>query len=88
MNPKNRINGREDNLICAVPPERIKSTVFIANSMAIIEIRLIPSAVFKDSQKLMPCNFNIIVSNMILVINPLIIARAMICMGCHAHPKV
>ena len=66
----------------------MKSTVFIASSIAIIDIKLIPIAVLKEWPELIPCNLRITVSSKMLVIRPLIMASAMICIGAHPQPKV
>ena len=59
------------------PPAKPTSTAFIANSIAIIEMKDIPIAVLKASGKFI-WRDNIKVSSMIDVISPLIIARLII----------
>ena len=44
-----------------MPPDKRKSTVFIASSIAIIDIKLIPIAVLKEWPELIPCNLRITV---------------------------
>ena len=56
------------------PPVKNKSVTFIEISIAIIEIKDIPNAVFSDEEKLI-CFNKIIVSRMTDVINPLTIAK-------------
>ena len=75
MNPARSIKGMIDHT--RTPPAKTTSTVFIATSIAIIEIRDMPIAVLKASLKFI-CLKRIIVSSAIEVINPLIIASIMI----------
>ena len=76
MKPNNNIIGITQIFIIA-PPVAMISTKFIETSMEIIDIRLMPMAVF--NALLNPSSFvRTIVSNNILVINPLIIAKAII----------
>ena len=60
------------------PPVRKKSVVFIAISILNIEIKLIPTAVLKANLRVKFCLKSIIVSKIILVIIPLIIAKTII----------
>ena len=59
------------------PPVRNQSTEFIATSIDIIEIKLIPIAVFKADKKLMLWRMRIQVSSIMLVNKPLKIASSM-----------
>ena len=60
------------------PPVRKKSVVFIAISILIIEIKLIPTAVLNANLRVKFCLNSIIVSKIILVIIPLMIAKTII----------
>ena len=74
MNPAANINGIAHQVSNA-PPVSNQSVMFIALSIPIIDIKLIPAAVFNESRKDIPARNKIKVSSKILVINPLIIAN-------------
>tara|TARA_Y100001970_G_scaffold62139_1_gene79409 strand:+ start:1147 stop:1461 length:315 start_codon:yes stop_codon:yes gene_type:complete len=59
------------------PPAKTTSTVFIATSIDIIDIKDMPVAVLKASLRFI-CLERIIVSSIIEVINPLMTAKVMI----------
>ena len=81
MKPKKSIKGRKLILISATPPAKTRSVIFIANSIETIDKKLIPKAVEKAFLKSRLFAINIPVSKQTLVINPLIMARAMIKIG-------
>jgi hypothetical protein len=64
--------------VSIAPPVRMISVTFIAISMETIEIKLIPKAVLIALRKEKLCLKRIIVSRIMLVINPLIIAKIII----------
>ena len=72
MNPASNIGGMTHQTI--IPPVKTTSTVFIATSIAIMEIKDIPIAVLKASFSLI-CLDNINVSKRIDVIYPFIMAK-------------
>jgi hypothetical protein len=72
MKPANSIKGITDQT--KTPPAKTTSTVFIATSIDIIDIKDIPVAVLNAALKFI-CRERIIVSRIIDVIKPLIIAR-------------
>ena len=76
MKPAASIGGITHHVSIA-PPVSHQSVMFIAASIPIIEIRLMPNAVLNASAIPIPERYNMIVSNMMLVINPLIMARIM-----------
>ena len=61
--------------VSIAPPVRRKSVKFIAASIEIMEIKLIPSAVFKAWPNVKDCRYKMTVSRAILVSRPLVIAR-------------
>lgn len=63
--------------VSIAPPVNMTSTIFIAASIEIIEIRDIPMATLKASLRII-CLESINVSSIIEVINPFIIARLII----------
>ena len=72
MKPANSINGITHQT--KTPPAKTTSTVFMATSIDIIDIKDIPVAVLNAALKFI-CRERIIVSRIIEVIKPLIIAR-------------
>lgn len=60
------------------PPVKYQSVIFIATSIAIIEIMLIPIAVLNARDKFIPSLARITVSSAMLVSSPLIIASDII----------
>ncbi len=68
------------------PPVSATSTIFIAASIDIIEIKLIPNAVFNADINIIFCRIRIIVSKIMLVKRPLHIARSIIDMVDHGIP--
>ena len=76
MKPAKSINGITHQVSIA-PPVNNTSVMFIASSIAIIEIRDMPIATLKASLRII-CLESINVSSMMDVINPFIIARLMI----------
>ena len=76
MNPANSMNGITHQVSTA-PPVSTTSVIFMAASMAIIEINDMPMAVLKASFNTI-CRIRIIVSSMIEVSKPLKIASVII----------
>tara|TARA_B100000900_G_scaffold37146_1_gene27831 strand:- start:526 stop:789 length:264 start_codon:yes stop_codon:yes gene_type:complete len=74
MNPTTNMMGTTHQVSIA-PPVRRKSAKFMATSIEIIEIKLIPSAVFKAWPNVKDCLNKMIVSRVMLVSKPLIIAK-------------
>tara|TARA_B100000214_G_scaffold129229_1_gene91853 strand:+ start:451 stop:708 length:258 start_codon:yes stop_codon:yes gene_type:complete len=72
MKPASSIKGITHHT--KTPPAKTTSTVFIATSIDIIDIKDIPVAVLNASLKFI-CRERMIVSRIIEVIKPLIIAR-------------
>ena len=77
MNPANSITGTTYQFNNA-PPVKIKSVRFIAISILIMEIKLIPNAVLTAFFNLKFCFIKTIVSREILVSKPFIIAKIII----------
>ena len=76
MNPANSINGMTHHVSIA-PPVNMTSVIFIAASIAIIEIKDMPMATLNASFKTI-CLESMKVSSMIDVMSPFIIAKLMI----------
>ena len=76
MKPARSMNGMTHHVSIA-PPVKITSVIFMAASIAIIEIRDIPIATLKASFRTI-CLESIKVSSMIDVISPFMIAKLMI----------
>ena len=76
MNPANSINGITHHVSIA-PPVNMTSVIFIAASIAIIEIKDMPMATLNASFKTI-CLESMKVSSMIDVMSPFIIAKLMI----------
>ncbi len=76
MNPAKSMNGMTHQVSIA-PPVNITSVIFMAASIAIIEIRDMPIATLNASFKTI-CLESMYVSSMIDVIRPFMIAKLMI----------
>jgi len=76
MNPANSINGMTHHVSIA-PPVNMTSVIFIAASIAIIEIKDMPMATLNASFKTI-CLESMKVSSMIDVMSPFIIAKLII----------
>ena len=76
MNPANSINGMTHHVSIA-PPVNMTSVIFIAASIAIIEIKDMPMATLNASFKTI-CLESMKVSSMMDVMSPFIIAKLMI----------